>query len=269
MLVKCPKCRYRFETVANEGLTELQCVCPRCGTPFTYRIETEEENTEDHATYNNVGTSAAGVRDAVEASHPQESENAPWHSSVSVAKADDLEPLQSNESEERMSPPPFVPRKLSRSAFFADLFHQMSKRRLIAVGIAVVVVVVFIGQCFFGGEQEQTMGVADDNDTSQVEGMSYNDGQTAIPYDDKQPEETPPSWVQGTWKVETDYGGITVRIHGRHISETSAGETSRGTFRCQNHRLYCDFGDGETFVYRLDMEQRRIDAGSGLLMKKR
>ena len=45
MIVKCPKCRLRFEMPVTHGIKELSCVCERCGTPFTYEIP--EEDHED------------------------------------------------------------------------------------------------------------------------------------------------------------------------------------------------------------------------------
>lgn len=38
MLVKCPKCRYRFDVKALPGTKELMCVCDRCGQPFAYTV---------------------------------------------------------------------------------------------------------------------------------------------------------------------------------------------------------------------------------------
>lgn len=46
MKVKCPKCRLRFEVPTDKGITEVQCYCPRCGTPFTY--SQTEEDTENN-----------------------------------------------------------------------------------------------------------------------------------------------------------------------------------------------------------------------------
>jgi hypothetical protein len=77
-----------------------------------------------------------------------------------------------------------------------------------------------------------------------------------------------PEWIQGNWHVDTDYGGITLKIEGHQVAETTGGQTSYGTFRYHNHRLVCEFGDGSTFEYRLDPDRQMIDAGDGLLMQK-
>ena len=39
MEIKCPKCRFRYEEQETPGITEMACVCPRCGTPFIHKIE--------------------------------------------------------------------------------------------------------------------------------------------------------------------------------------------------------------------------------------
>ena len=77
-----------------------------------------------------------------------------------------------------------------------------------------------------------------------------------------------PDWLEGAWRVETNYGVITITIHGNKIAEESGGEISRGTFYYKQGKLYCDFGDGELAIRRLNMKRKCIDAGDGMLMEK-
>ena len=81
-------------------------------------------------------------------------------------------------------------------------------------------------------------------------------------------DEKTPDWIQGTWVVETDYGDITVKIRGKHISETSADKTIHGTYYYENQQLNCDYGDGSFFIYKVDVDGKRIDAGDGMYMHK-
>lgn len=81
-------------------------------------------------------------------------------------------------------------------------------------------------------------------------------------------EEQLPQWVEGSWHADTEYGGIDVTISGNTITETDGDETSKGTFHYRGNTLYCDFGDGQTFEYRLDPDKHRIDAGQGIYMSK-
>ena len=43
--LKCPKCRFKFVEHFHSGLTELSCVCPRCGTPFAYTLTEQDIDT--------------------------------------------------------------------------------------------------------------------------------------------------------------------------------------------------------------------------------
>lgn len=73
MEVKCPKCRLRFDVAVPHGFTEVQCNCPRCGTPFTYKTEGKEE-AEDLKPKGNgdtgSGSDVAGTE--TEAQEPQD-----------------------------------------------------------------------------------------------------------------------------------------------------------------------------------------------------
>jgi len=35
MIVRCPKCRFRYDEQPPEGINQMISVCPRCGTPFS------------------------------------------------------------------------------------------------------------------------------------------------------------------------------------------------------------------------------------------
>ena len=39
--VKCPKCRFRFDTEVHRGATEVTTACPRCGFPFSHILDEE------------------------------------------------------------------------------------------------------------------------------------------------------------------------------------------------------------------------------------
>ena len=43
MEIRCPKCKYKFEEEIAPGILEKACVCPRCGTPFIYNVENEDD----------------------------------------------------------------------------------------------------------------------------------------------------------------------------------------------------------------------------------
>ncbi len=108
-----------------------------------------------------------------------------------------------------------------------------------------------------------------DSTIAAVSSSNQESEQTAdSQYDNSAKREKAPKWIQGYWHVDTDFGGISLTIRGDYVVETSGGQTCSGHYRYQNHRLFCDFGDGKPFVYRLDEDSQSIDAGNGLMMKK-
>ncbi len=140
------------------------------------------------------------------------------------------------------------------------------KRILIIVACVIIGIIFLERQCSSSSSYDaESLGITEaDGTQAPVEHVA-----TPTPsFNDQAPHEKAPSWIQGNWHVDTEYGGISLKIYGDNIAETSGGETSYGHYKYQNHRLYCDFGDNDVFVYRLVEESKQIDAGSGMLMKK-
>ena len=48
MLIRCPKCRYRFDEPVAEGITEVHSVCPLCGTPFVVAVRQPAAEAQQH-----------------------------------------------------------------------------------------------------------------------------------------------------------------------------------------------------------------------------
>lgn len=48
MEIKCPKCRYKFNEEVADGITEISCVCPRCGMPFHFKREDIQPQAPAH-----------------------------------------------------------------------------------------------------------------------------------------------------------------------------------------------------------------------------
>ena len=44
IVVRCPKCRYRFDVQVLKGFNVVQCACPRCGAPFDYDLSEVYKN---------------------------------------------------------------------------------------------------------------------------------------------------------------------------------------------------------------------------------
>lgn len=146
----------------------------------------------------------------------------------------------------------------------------------LAVGVLCCVAVVFLTVRYCYSEKHYVAHDVNVSDGIRQEGEQvpvddiWDDEQTVdtVVTEQSASDEETPQWVEGLWHADTEYGGIDVVISGNTVTETAGGETSRGTFRYRNNTLYCDFGDGETFEYRIDSDRQRIDAGCGLYMSK-
>lgn len=286
MNVKCPKCRLWFEVPASPGMIELQCNCPRCGTPFTYAVgeaqsnrqkesETQVEPTAQQTLNQNdtaVGqTSDTDRRQGFDGQRRYEANGRDGEKNTATGAVPP--PFPHNRTSNRI---PSYPQMTSVPPHFAQKSAPVSERRnrgcclkwflfiflFIALSLALI-----INQC---GSSNSYTSDSLGMDDKYSNGIEIEPAKSAPPV---YKEETPrgsngPSWIQGNWHVDTEYGGISLKIHGNNIAETSGGETSYGTFEYRNHRLYCDFGDNNTFVYTLVEETRQIDAGNGILMSK-
>ncbi len=273
MNVKCPKCRLSFEVSASPGITELQCNCPRCGTPFTYRVDDEATSNTETLAPNDDGhtdTVSGDMSSSSSAASP-----ASDAASSSAASASQVVPPPVPPHVSSQATIPFtrtiplrpgggagaVPPPMSRKS------SGCLKYLLLTVGVILALFSFIVYQC--GGSSKSYTA----DDVTVIDAV--DSGSEAAPmtvtdpaYDANAHHGRAPRWIQGNWHVDTEYGGISVKIWDDNIAETSGGETSYGRFKYQNQRLYCDFGDGNMFIYRLDEERKVIDAGNGLLMKK-
>ncbi len=295
MWVKCPKCRFRFDQPGGDNGEEIQCVCPRCGTPFTFTanasdgLSKDAEESKDEADSHNGASplrqsqSACGHQgDRGETTVSEETRDQPassFASNISIpsnaatsydtAASSDVSSSDNSSSDFRR-PPSYqrlqTPYNRTDSTSVKVNNHQKHGKSRFILGLLVVLVLAFLltHECSGDNDSPKDLGIEEVSDANVP---AVEDVATPA-FDASAPEEKAPSWIQGTWKVNTKYGGIMVSIRDNRITETSAGETSHGTFHYQHHRLYCDFGNGETFVYRLDMKAQQIDAGQGLMMKK-
>ncbi len=279
MLVKCPKCRYQFDVPAWPGATQLQCNCARCGTPFTYTIENEGDNIpeaekmpEEVAAPENDGAIASEEP----AGTTQQATTPPVPPRTS-STVETTRPRYSSSSTSSISPGPMPP-PLSAYArrpndaprpSYPPIAGRKSKkssgclRKMMVVGVvATIGIILLLLQCDAEKDYNQTVSSGQAPSSQQT----VHGGE--VQFDANAKQEKAPQWIQGRWHVDTDFGGISLTIRGQYIVETSGGQTCSGKYRYQNHRLFCDYGDGKPFVYRLDEEKQRIDAGNGLMMEK-
>lgn len=276
MQVKCPKCRFRYDITAPNGMSEIACVCPRCGQPFTYLMEDAtneqtEPSTSDQDAADEVAASDAGVA----------------HTGTSTGTRAVGEVGTSTERPARRLENLDWQRPDAHSAGVAGAYHrpmtgtgneQIQKRGgffrscFFLFFVILLVLVLTVRSCWKSARTNRLdrSSLADDNTEYRLDQEHDTPSSHAEvdPFEEVHPGKAP-SWIQGTWTYGTDYGVIKLTINDKKITESIGDETVSGTFYYENRQLVCDFGDPNNItIYRLDTERQQIDAGNGMLMEK-
>ena len=276
MQVKCPKCRFRYDITVPSGMTEIACVCPRCGQPFTYLMEdASDEQTEPPISDQDAGVegSTSDVP-AAQAGTPTDT------SAVGATRTTTKRPAGSSEnlSWQRMNTPRDNAVRENHSPMTGIANEQNQKRGgffrscFFLFFVILLVLVLTVRSCWKSARTDRldSSSLTDDNTEYRLDSEHDVSSSHAEvdPFEEVHPGKAP-SWIQGTWTYGTDYGVIKLTINDKKITESIGDETVSGTFYYENRRLVCDFGDPNNItVYRLDTERQQIDAGNGMLMEK-
>lgn len=229
-------------------------MCPRCGTPFTHVVTEEEQSAI-------VPPPVPDVTSEVDASQ-QPSEPKPSEQSIDTPEHQDdkSEPVFSKRSE--YVSPPFVESPLNHNIPPG----QRRGHRRTCLGAFLIFMLFF---CFLlikcgCGSDEESAG-------SRLEGTAITeeqDNSDSLHAPGREEAVPAPDWIFGTWRLNTDYGPIVVRIAGEWIRETSGGGTSHGVFYYTPGQVNADFHDGKIMIYKVDEHRHSIDAGEGMWMRK-
>lgn len=278
MKVKCPKCRFRFDTPTTPGMTEVQCNCPRCGTPFTYSIDSEESRMDDSRSMVSPSSDGSAPADAAIAASANSNKAGQAthsaHSSVqtpppphSTPQTPPVPPRTGSQTwAGGSSPVPY--NKIKTAAPQAVPKKPLTWfQKLLIGGLALAAfIIAFVWAC-------DTPSASGTDST----GMTYHKGSSAdklvtdvqsMNYDSTKGFDNLPMWIQGQWHLKTDYGDIDLKIHGDQVSETTDGKTVTGNFKYQDHIIFAQFGSEGNFNYRVVEETHQIDCGNGMLMTK-
>ena len=276
MQVKCPKCRFRYDITAPSGMSEIACVCPRCGQPFTYLMEDAaneqtEPSTSDQdkdgegaasdakAAHTGTPTGTHAVREMGTSTERTASspENLDWQraDAHSAGAAGAYHKPMTGTSNEQIQ---------KRGGFFRSCFFLFF--------VILLVLVLTVRSCWKSARTDRfdSSSLADDKTEYRLDQDHDTPSSHAEvdPFEEVHPGKAP-SWIQGTWTYGTDYGVIKLTINDKKITESIGDETVSGTFYYENRQLVCDFGDPNNItIYRLDTERQQIDAGNGMLMEK-
>ncbi len=246
-------------------MRELSCVCPRCGTPFSYELPEDEpaahaaevtDGEEEHykpsvialqAVSNNAGS---GPRQNEEPSPAPAAE-------MSAASPAGRQPYSAG-----LRPDADAVQK--KKAPFGCGFKSI----LIAL-LALFAIILFGPRACHSEESYTAEDIVGDTTVEAIEEIPADSFDTSVTERDAKPT---PDWVFGRWQIATEYGNIEVHIADKWISETSDGGTSHATFYYTPGQLNCFFPDDGHQVktyYRLDEDRHLIDAGEGMWMTKK
>lgn len=291
MKVKCPKCRLGFEVVADAGVTEVLCNCPRCGTPFAYADASEADAPD--ATGLVAAAPGARTDAAVDVAVPDAVVEGVGQGSLPAGEdaASDghgVMPVRTAVRDNGLyghshGNDGIVPRGRGGVRRVATLAAGFVAAMAVAALIAVAADRL-MGHFTEHDEElmEQLAVVPDSAMADSVETGTGKDARAASvagarsgkggrkrqAKDMAEADGEIPAWVCGVWHAMTDNNYVTVRIAGGKIKVSDFYHANTGRVTMSGNTLVCRFRDGTTATYAIDMERRRIVDGNGMVLEK-
>ncbi|MBQ9636680.1 MAG: hypothetical protein IJV36_02130 [Prevotella sp.] len=240
MQVKCPKCRFRYDTPVAAGITEAACVCPRCGSPFVYAVTGAGSSTAELAE-EAASTSQQAVATEAKAENGSLKYATPIPPNSSKISQN---PTKSQNNSRIILPNPSQPLQKGRS-------RGCLRNCLIVFLVLFIAAVIAVRNCY--GDRSYTQMMLENGASESLD--EFGDGSVVNDYEDFIVEgaEKAPEWLQGTWRIDTETGAVVIVIRGKQIAEESGGEISRGTYYYKKKKLYCKFRESD------EVEIRRVN----------
>lgn len=252
MILKCPKCRFSFEEEVSAYVNELSCVCPRCGTPFTYSRPAADAPEISPEQADGTVPSPNGLAAASEAPNGQ-------HSPNKTSVQEQTSPTPSPQ-DFQLKTHGHGHRKEQKDKYFIRLIAAL------ACSLAVVVVLIVFGVSRILSARD---GRPAFDDTPQAnESLVDTTALTVVDIDRIEPESVP-EWILGRWTGTTRYFEITLTVSADGtIVESEDGRSAQGTYIVNAARLVCRFPENTTMVYRINEATQTLDAGNGIKLEK-
>lgn len=235
-------------------MSEVACVCPRCGVPFTLIV-----------------VKSAGKQ----AQKPPQSEgnSAPQREvRPAVAPTASAKPSQSAASpprREMQNPPlnpsikPHYPPPINPSIHYQKPSNRGCLRSCLIVFLLMFFAVVLVVRNYIE-DHSYTQDILRQESVLKAHEQDGDEQRRTA----KSNREQPPSWLKGSWRAETQEGVVVITIYGNWIVELFDGEEHRGTFIYKRGKLYCDFGDGEPIIRKINLKKRYILYGDQPMEKQ-
>lgn len=262
MEVKCPKCRFRFHVDVIPGENEVNCVCPRCGTPFMQKLEEDEGSESKSDTSTVVKEKQSTSPSATNASSqplPQQSRNYQGQGGW----------------QERGRQAPIGPHTnpYKRQEKGEKKFSARFRALMVLIIVSAAIILYF---ALNGSDSQQQVPKNTPADYDAIESTSVGDAYddtTAVedPFKEVRPQPVP-EWVKGTWTYKASFGLVTLVINDNTITETITydnkdGErklTSSSRYYYQDGSIYCkdvEEGQDRPMFYRLDLAHEKVMFG--------
>lgn len=247
MEIKCPKCRFKFIDKIPSGLNEYSCVCPRCGTPFTFNLNTEKENISSRHTL------PYDFQEVIPLINKEYGNN-------------NLASQQKTSQQKTAQNKHVVGIRFSENIQTDRNNDKYLRRLVVAFCVSVIPVAILLlftlTRCVRNPEISGVTG----NPTDHIQEIDTSSVYTDVP--SHVYERPVPQWVKGVWKGEAQLFTITLEISDTQITETSGEKKSHGIYQYSNGRLYCKFPENSTYTYIVNEDTHTISAGEGILLYK-
>lgn len=267
--VKCKKCRYRFMVDVNPGETEISCVCPRCGLPFTHLV---------------------GAADKIVGATPPPVPATGTSSQTPVRQRPAGGIVPPREPSPRMAeghavatppppPPPIAPTDADRrqsdygvsSSSIRPPRRGGSARRGCAWGclflMLVVALLIFLVRRGGWRDSQSQLPQVETVDTAEEEKLSaeaHEAGKSKERSEGKGDE--PPTWLEDFWYGKAKYGEIKILFRKGNINFQAGAKRRRGTYTIHGDLIRCQFNTGKATDYRLDRKNHRVITGDNITL---
>lgn len=294
MQVKCPKCRLRFDVPAPEGITEVQCNCPRCGTPFTYiatnpaadhQSPAATEKKEEEKPTTEASPEAKPTQSQADTKPEADGSPAatPYESHANADKKVETAAMGKTEEPAHTHSPRPQTHELPETQFLRH--RQGTSLRGVLFAVAIIVVMIGAAALVVKGVDSfmtkmdsgayMPTSVADSDSTTTAKEKEKTTAKAEALRKTRKAEskeraeaqkEDIPAWLQGRWEVNGGQTDLTMRISGTRITVSDAFHTTHGHITYSNGRITCHLTDGRIFVYIADTHRHHIIAGDGTVM---
>ncbi len=258
--VKCPKCRLTYPTEASAGETELACVCPRCGTPFTYSL---------NDTIVNVDPQSAG-QGMTPPPIPHVSESQPTMDEQKPQVVTPQIPHTERTHRSQTVPPPVPPVVPPLNVKLNDQSIKQPKRHNGCCFTGCLIILVLFALAAFGLYYEYGIRANSYNnpithhifESEDEEDSTDQDLMPSVVERENGKKDEIPSWLEGMWYAQEGNKEIVLSIHRDQITVKENEELKSGTFYYKTPILHLKFDDAD-HLFRVEESDKAIYSESG------